>query len=354
MITGYVGLPGSGKSFSVVKHQILPALKAGRDVVTNLPLILPEIEKLGLPGEVTIFDIDVIVAEPHRISEYAKPGCVLVIDEAWKMLPAGMQAVDIAPEWKSLFTEHRHMVNARGDSMQIVLVVQDLALMSAFARKLVGETFVTTKLSMVGLSKSYRVDMFHGSVNGCTPNPKRAVRQMPGRYTSDIQQLYKSHTMSESGSLGANEARVDGRMNILRRPVFMVGAVAVPLMLWFCFHTLGKFLHHEKPVPVASSPVGAAPRSGAERGSPAAVVAAAGAGVRGPRLVLEVVVGVGGASGLIADGGRLVSVLGDDCRRVSGQLQCRYRSVWYDAMGAVESAVVALPIGSYNSALVRR
>jgi zona occludens toxin len=351
-IAAYVGLPGSGKSFSVVKYQILPALKAGREVVTNLPLIMAEVDKLCLPGSVTTFDIEVIAAEPHRIFEYAKPGCILVIDEAWKLLPAGMQAVDISDQMKSLLTEHRHMVNAQGDSMQIVLCVQDLALMAAFPRKLVGDTFVTTKLSFVGLAKTYRVDCFHGSVTGCTPNPKKALRQLGGRYTKDVYQLYKSHTMSESGSLGANESKIDGRSNILRRPAFIIGAVAVPLMLWFCVHTLGKFLHHEgKPKAAPATPAEGFPRSRAEREAPAA---AAMPPVRGPRLLLDERHADGTSTGYVTDGGRLVELSGDDCRRTNGSLQCRLRSVWYDALGEVGSAVVSLPTGSYNSALVKR
>lgn len=40
MIEAAVGLPGSGKSLWSVGHRIIPALKAGRLVVTNVPLIL--------------------------------------------------------------------------------------------------------------------------------------------------------------------------------------------------------------------------------------------------------------------------------------------------------------------------
>ena len=45
----YVGRPGSGKSYAVVENQIMPALKAGIKVVTNIPLIMDEIRKV-LPG----------------------------------------------------------------------------------------------------------------------------------------------------------------------------------------------------------------------------------------------------------------------------------------------------------------
>lgn len=38
MITGLEGIPGSGKSYEAVVYHVLPALQAGRKVITNLPL----------------------------------------------------------------------------------------------------------------------------------------------------------------------------------------------------------------------------------------------------------------------------------------------------------------------------
>lgn len=38
MITGLEGIPGSGKSYEAVTYHVLPALKSGRKVITNLPL----------------------------------------------------------------------------------------------------------------------------------------------------------------------------------------------------------------------------------------------------------------------------------------------------------------------------
>jgi len=41
----YCGRPGSGKSYGVVENVIVPAFKQGRDVVTNLPLVVDELRK---------------------------------------------------------------------------------------------------------------------------------------------------------------------------------------------------------------------------------------------------------------------------------------------------------------------
>ncbi|QPS10796.1 zonular occludens toxin [Delftia acidovorans] len=40
MINGLEGIPGSGKSYEAVAYHVLPALRSGRKVITNLPLII--------------------------------------------------------------------------------------------------------------------------------------------------------------------------------------------------------------------------------------------------------------------------------------------------------------------------
>lgn len=47
MINGLEGIPGSGKSYEAVVMHVLPALAAGRRVITNLPLLVPLIEALS-------------------------------------------------------------------------------------------------------------------------------------------------------------------------------------------------------------------------------------------------------------------------------------------------------------------
>ena len=44
MIFGISGRPGGGKSYEAVKNHIIPVLKEGRKVVTNLPLNLEHIK----------------------------------------------------------------------------------------------------------------------------------------------------------------------------------------------------------------------------------------------------------------------------------------------------------------------
>jgi zona occludens toxin (predicted ATPase) len=356
-IIAYTGLPGSGKSYSVVEHQIIPALQAGRKVVTNLPLRMEKVAERSFPGEVVELPLDVVIAEPHKILEYCTAGCLLIIDEAWKIFPQGMQANKVAPEYGKLLAEHRHMVDEKGNSAQIVLVVQDLANVAAFARRLVENTFVTTKLSFVGLSGSFRVDVFHGAQTGATPPVSQRLRMITGRYRKEVFELYKSHTLAvSSDQVGANEKGMDQRANIWKRPVFAVGAVAVPLLLWWSLHTLGRLGHEgfggmHKPVSVStgSSPAEASARSGAERGSAAGPGGPRGFEDDGVRVLLErSVTGHPELSVVyIATPQRVLEVAAAECRRVGVRLECLYRGRYYDGSGFVEAAPSG-PVGAWS------
>lgn len=348
-IVAYTGLPGSGKSYSVVEHQILPALQAGRLVVTNLAMLPDQVAALNLPGELQVFSLDTLIGEPGRLYDFVKPGCVFVVDEVWKIWPQGMNADKVPEEYKRLLAEHRHMVDAQNNSTQIVLVVQDLANIAAFARRLVENTFVSHKLGYIGLNKSYRVDIYYGGVTGCTPNVNKRLRFVAGRYKKEVYALYKSQTMSESAGGHGDESKIDGRANILKRPVVIFGAVfAVVAMCWGVWRFNQAF--HDMADP-SKGVVGLrgkhaaqadAQRSGASPVSQQAAGLSRGPVPMSPRLIM-MISGFGAAqiSGIIATADRNYEVSGADCAGDRSfkvvRYRCRWRSVWYDEAGAIPS-----------------
>ena len=236
-IIAYVGLPGSGKSYDVVANQIMPALEAGRRVVTNIPLNRDAIREITLDGEVVFLPYEKVQSNPEVIDEYARAGCLLVLDEVWRIWPSGLKAHQIPQAYKSLLAEHRHRVDGDGRSMQIVLVTQDLAQIAAFARQLVEQTFHHTKLAHMGARSSYRIDVFHGAVTGAVPPKSNRLREIFGKYDPRIFALYQSHTMSDSHKSGADEKGHDDRGNFWRRPVLYVGAAGVIVMVGFAVTT---------------------------------------------------------------------------------------------------------------------
>jgi zona occludens toxin len=235
-IYAYVGLPGSGKSYNVVSNVILPALRDGRRVVTNVPLFRDKVLSTdGVTGELVDFPVDQVKQDPELVTKYVKAGDVFVLDEVWKMWPSGEKTKDIPDIYKTLLAEHRHMVDAQGRSMHICLVVQDLSSVAVFARKLVEQTFIHKKLGDMGLEGRFRVDIYAGSVTGVMGSDKMFIRSTFGQYVKEVWQLYQSHTQAQGSGGAKGERAVDRRGNFLRRPFFFVMiplAVIAAVCVW--------------------------------------------------------------------------------------------------------------------------
>jgi hypothetical protein len=267
-VVSYVGMPRHGKTYTAVKTVILPALRAGRTVVTNIPmkvdLVKAEIKTAqGATVDLRGFDIARALAEPDTILEDCPPGAVVVFDEVYKLFPAGLSVAKVPEAFKQILAEHGHRVDAHGDAMQIVFVCQDLAQISAFARQLVETTFRVSKLSSVGLDKRFRVDVFNGPVQGANPPVGARLREIFDKYDKSIYRYYISHTLSESGSEGANEAQIDRRSNLLWSWKTWAIPLALVLMVYFAVHHLtvqGKeMMAKAKPAPLGSAPAGTVP-----------------------------------------------------------------------------------------------
>lgn len=231
-IYAYVGKPRQGKSYDVVVNVILPALRQDRTVVTNIPLNEGEIRKVVTTGRIVEFPINEILTTPEKLWDYAKPGCQLVLDEVWKLFPAGMKVDRVPQPFKQLLAEHGHMVDEHGNAMQIALVTQDLKQIASFARILVEQTIYHTKLSAVGASKKYRLDIYQGAVEGDNPPAQKRLREIFGSFDPAMYPLYKSHTLSEAADgVAVNQSAVDGRGNIWKRPMIWAGILFIVLAI---------------------------------------------------------------------------------------------------------------------------
>lgn len=212
-IVAYAGLPGHGKSYGVVENVIVPALKSKRQVFSNIPMN----DNICLDRyqmTTTFFDMKDIIENVNWFTEVFVAGSLIVLDELWRLWPAGIKANNVLEQHKSFLAEHRHMVGLDGRATEIYFVTQDLSQISAFARALIENTFLVSKLSALGMTKSYRVDVFLGAVTGCSPPVSKRQQEIFGKYKKEIFEVYKSHTKSETGEAG-NEERTDKRFNVL-------------------------------------------------------------------------------------------------------------------------------------------
>ncbi|WP_097458968.1 zonular occludens toxin domain-containing protein [Mangrovitalea sediminis] len=239
-IVAYTGLPGSGKSYGVVENVILPALKQGRTVVTNIPLNHEALDQ-EVPGN-TVISFDRSVTDAFWNADNQPAGAVFVIDECWRFWPSGMKANNIPERVRSFFTEHRHVVGEDGFSNEIVLVTQDLKQVCTFVRDLVEETFRSVKLTAIGAKKKFRIDVYEGAAIGQKPTGQ-PIRQMYGKYKADIYKFYQSHTQSQTGAAGT-EQKADDRGSVLKSGLIKLGLPIAGLFVILSLVGVYRFFHH--------------------------------------------------------------------------------------------------------------
>tara|TARA_R110002096_G_scaffold314881_2_gene509067 strand:+ start:2225 stop:3397 length:1173 start_codon:yes stop_codon:yes gene_type:complete len=244
-IVGYSGLPGSGKSYGVVENVVLPALEAGRHIITNIPLKLGRLADDYPQGKVTLFD-NREAENDHTFFDMDRhpAGVIWIIDEAWRFWKSGMKATNIPQCQKEFFTEHRHNVGPDGRTNEIVLVTQDLAQLCAFVRSLVEETYRAVKLTAIGQKNKYRVDVFMGAATG--QKPGKPMRQLYGSYKPEIYQYYKSHTRNKTDFAAGMEEKADDRANVLKHPLIKFGIpVSVLIMVLGVWKAVAYFTPEE-------------------------------------------------------------------------------------------------------------
>ncbi|WP_287029379.1 zonular occludens toxin domain-containing protein [Pseudomonas sp. UBA6310] len=254
-IDAYVGLPGHGKSYGVTEHVIIPSIKEGRHVVTNVPMEREDLlADFGVPGsELTQLPEDWF--ERPDLADLVPKGCVLVLDELWRRWPSGLKSNDALLADKSLLAEHRHRVDDKGRSMRVVLVSQDLAQLASWVRLLVEQTYRMTKLTAIGSTKKFRVDIYQGAPTGQNPPKSRLIRQTFGSYKKEIYRYYSSATQSATGSVG-DESKADGRGNLLKSPMLIAGFVLpvllIPVLIWYVY---GYFFGRHDAITATPEPV---------------------------------------------------------------------------------------------------
>lgn len=228
-IVAYTGLPGHGKSYGVVENVILPALTAGRTVWTNIPLNMEAVREAYPTADVNIFDVKSMTDDPKWCVDVVPPGVVFVLDEVWRVWPAGLKAHVTPTEYKTFLAEHRHRTGVDNLSTEIVLVTQDLSQISNFARELIETTSIAHKLTAVGANKRFRVDIYQGSIKGQRAPKDKLIRSIQGSYKASVYRFYQSHTMSTTGQAGV-EKTVDKRNTIWQRASIIYG-VPIGLVL---------------------------------------------------------------------------------------------------------------------------
>jgi zona occludens toxin len=283
-INAFGGGPGSGKTYGVVEHVILPAVAAGRFVLTNIDglntdliyeyvlnnfykdkiICLGHIRTCGRnkPLEVGFFpgdsQLDKPCPCPSPTLDVVAGGDLVVIDEATRYWPQGEK---VSKEAAFFFREHRHFSNEIGQTCDLVVIDPDLMLLARPLRGKIELSSLTHKPKAIGMNR-YVVRLFRG----CKLTGKPQSVNGPYKFQKEIYALYKSYSHEN-----AKEVAIDGRQNIFKSKAFWSFAGGVALISSVGFWGAWRFFHPNSDVAavVASSP--AAGPAGSVRAVPGAV-----------------------------------------------------------------------------------
>jgi zona occludens toxin len=256
MINLLLGGPGGGKSYEAVCFHVLPALKRGRKVITNLPLNIEEFEAVE-PGCSALIEIrtKTLAVKPDEVvddgggesmimnllsraraakfvdrpfahvedfaTEWRHPedgmGPLFVIDECHFVFPriGTPRAIE---EW---FSMHRHF------NIDVLLITQSSGKISPAIRDLVQVCYKVRKAIAFGKPNGYIRKVLDG-VNG------GEVSVSERKYKPQMFKLYRSHTqglaLDEQGADDVSPLLV--RFNRFKYGFYVVAVSGVIYAIW--------------------------------------------------------------------------------------------------------------------------
>ncbi|WP_415878985.1 zonular occludens toxin domain-containing protein [Methylomonas sp. TEB] len=190
-IVGLAGQPRSGKSYTSIELFVLPALKEGRLIVTNLPLKMPEILQDYPAARVQFIES----LEKQDWSDIGH-GCLLILDEIWRLWPQGKQMKAIPESQLALLKEHGHRSDENGRSMDVVLISQDMGDIAAPIRKLIETSIITVKHLDLGKENAairYYCRKAATLADDNRPPKSQIIKSENIVYRPEVYRYYKTH-----------------------------------------------------------------------------------------------------------------------------------------------------------------
>lgn len=268
-INVYTGLMRSGKSYEVVSEVIVPAVRSGRRVVTNVDGIsedkIHEYLKKKYPDDdsnkygkiVHVSNAQVFLENffPYyddqkdaHTDTIVQPGDLVCIDEAWRFWGSGMK---LHKNHQSFFLEHGHFTHETTRiACDLALMIQDMGTLHRFLKNVVAFSFRTHKKVALGLANTYSLNMWEGN----KMVKANLIGSWTRKYRKEIFPLYSSFKGGAEGVI----VNADRRQNIFTNKklwfmlVLLIGGGATFFYnTWKYFHPpeLGK---DGKPIKTAS------------------------------------------------------------------------------------------------------
>lgn len=260
-IKAYVGLPRAGKSYEVCTQVILPALRQGRRVVSNiaglneaafLSILYAEGIAADKVGSILHVEHDAVLAPDFWRTDTDKtdflsviqPGDLVALDEIWRFWK---KRGEIDFRCMNFCRMHGHMTHpVTGLTCEVALITQSIRDINENLRDVIAETYQMVKNTKVGSDKSYIVHVFQ---RGSTSKVD-LIRTLPPRfYSPEFFPLYKSHSQQVEGDATAQEENPDKRGSILHGALFKIGIPAALVFLVLGLWGMYRFLFPSHPKP---------------------------------------------------------------------------------------------------------
>jgi len=252
-INVYTGLMGSGKSYEVVSEVILPAVRSGRRVVTNVDginevaivaylqakypdddaasygsILHVENAQVFLPNFFPYYD-DGKAAHTDTV---VQPGDLVAVDEGWRFWPAS--GAKIHKHHQSFFLEHRHFIDpVTNVACDLVLMIQDMGTLNRFIKNVVAFNFRTHKKVSLGMTNTYSVQMWEGHKQVKAALLSTSIR----KYKKEIFPLYSSFKGGGAGVI----VNADARQNVFASGKLLGYIVGVIFMLGASAYLVSRF-----------------------------------------------------------------------------------------------------------------
>jgi zona occludens toxin len=225
----YLGPPGVGKTLSLVRYVILPAIERGQRVVTNIPLIELAFAfrlKCDVSGLIVLVSADQIRAPNFLFSAQnvgpttTAGGDVIVIDEAHEFYGSDKKIKSDDEIFRAIRLQRKYTGGAGNWSTQLIFASQSYNDFSRQIREVCDSMYFMQKLTVIGKPDSYRVDIYADARS--SPTRGKPINQLYGTYDSEYFDLYNSYSTGVGGFSSASpgvEAVTDQRLNIWNRRI---------------------------------------------------------------------------------------------------------------------------------------
>jgi zona occludens toxin (predicted ATPase) len=227
MIIGFVGTPGSGKTYEAVK-KLLDNLRLGRRIYTNIDGLESQECQEMIKTYCGLSDFD-LSERLHLLGKeqsqefwlHVQDGSLIILDEVHKLFSNRDWASATNKDFTEWASTHRH------NGFDVVLITQDIEKVDKHARSLIEWTYFFRKVNFFGgaVQKKYLCYAYAGDDHHGQPQAKN-IRT----YDPRIFRCYKSYVSGDIKELGFMQ-----HVNLLKHPIFYALPVVISVTVYLVF-----------------------------------------------------------------------------------------------------------------------